>query len=750
MIIRPKLTKSACIIVVSIGLLSYLSCGPGPAPAKHTTWSQYGGGPDQSKFFEASEITKDNVNQLEIAWSYLTDDNIPYMFQPIVVDTIMYVYAKNSSLVALNVKTGNEIWIHTKLPGISRRGINYWQSQDGKDKRLVFTLNNSIQEIDAITGKSIKTFGDSGYVDMRVGLDRDPTSIRRMQAMTPGVIYKDLLIIGSAPGEGFFSAPGHIRAYNLITGKLEWTFHTIPHPGEFGYDTWPKDAYKYVGGVNVWSEMSVDEERGIVFLPLGSPTYDYYGADRLGSNLFGNSLVALEAATGKRIWHYQTVHHDIWDYDLSAAPQLITVQHEGKKVDAVSIATKHGFVFVFNRETGETLFPIEEKPFPASEMPGEKAWPTQPISSLPDFTRHEVTKETLNPFFPDSIKQNWLKRLESAKSGLYIPLSDKHETIAMPGALGGANYGNTASDPGKGIMYILAQEYASVYKLNKVEPPKIDLSDNDLKKITTFYNGNCQSCHGDKMQGLVGPSLVNIGQRMFYDEFKNIVQNGRGRMPGITHVDEQTLNALFRFMGGIPRSFNFPGRMGNNKPISGPVVDSNGARIKADETKATPMSEYPEGVDHPENRYTTDYGTEWMGLAAPPWSSIFAYDLNNGTIKWRMPVGEDSAFVKGDKSKGAPAGVLRKGMVVTSTGIVFATAKGGKLYAFDADNGKILWETTLSNEVQGQPTMYTLQGKQYLVVNASGNFAPDSYNHAAKPGAMKKGYVVFAIPGKKN
>ena len=475
-------TKITCTIIVLSCLLAYLSCNTGSSSDDHTTWSQYGGGPDQSKYFDATEINRQNVSQMQIAWTYSTEDNIPYMFQPIVVDTMMYVYGKNSSLIALSIVTGKEIWIHTNLQGVSRRGLNYWESKNKKDKRLVFTLNNTLQEIDAITGKSIKSFGDSGYVDMRLGLDRDPTSIRRMQAMTPGVIYNDLIIIGSAPGEGYFSPPGYIRAYNIVTGKLEWTFHTVPHPGEFGYDTWPKDAYKYVGGVNVWSEMSVDQDRGIVFLPLGSPTYDYYGADRLGNNLYGNSLVALDAQTGKRIWHYQTVHHDMWDYDLSSAPQLLTVNRDGKKIDAVSIATKHGFVFVFNRETGEPVFPIEEKPFPASEMPGEKASPTQPISSLPSFTRHEVTKETLNPFFPDSIRQKWLKRLDSAKSGLYLPLSDKHETINMPGAVGGANYGNTASDPKNGMMYILTQEHASIYKLNKVEPPKIELSENDLKK----------------------------------------------------------------------------------------------------------------------------------------------------------------------------------------------------------------------------------------------------------------------------
>lgn len=743
---RP--TKITSVAIALTCLFVYLSCNTGSSP-NHTVWTQYGGGPDQSRYFDASEINPGNVGQLEVAWNYPTEDNIPYMFQPIVVDTLMYVLGKNSSLIALSVATGKEVWIHTNLQGLTRRGVNYWQSSDGKDRRLVFTLNNSLQEIDAISGKTITNFGDSGYVDLRAGLDREPSSIRRMQSMMPGVIYKDYIIIGSAPGEGYFSAPGHIRAYNIITGKLEWTFHTIPHPGEFGYETWPKDAYKYVGGVNVWSEMSVDHGRGIVFLPLGSPTYDYYGADRKGSNLFGNSLVALDAKTGKRIWHYQTVHHDIWDYDLASAPQLITVNRDGKKIDAVAIATKHGFVMVFNRETGEPIFPIEEKPFPASEMPGEEAWPTQPISSLPNFTRHEVTRETLNPFFPDDIREKWLKRLDSAKSGLYIPPSDKYETIMMPGALGGANYGNTASDPKNGLMYILTQEHASIYKLNRVEPPKITMSDEEVSKVKTYYEANCQSCHGDKMQGLVGPSLVNIGQSMFYDEFKNIVTNGKGRMPGLVHVDEQTMASLFRYMGGIPRSFNFGRRMGGGK-ISGPVVDSGGATIKPDVSRSPAMTDYPQDVDHPENRYITDYGTEWMGLASPPWSSIYAYDLNTGTVKWTVPVGEDSAYVKGDKTKGAPGGVLRKGMVVTSTGLVFATAKGGKLYAFDAASGKILWETTLSYEVWGQPMMYTHKGKQYLVVNASANFTPDSYNHSAKPGALKKGYVAFALPGKKD
>lgn len=745
--ISKKLSFKSFSVFIFFSILFIVGCNT--KSSKHTTWTHYGGSPDQSKYFNTSQITKENVNQLKVAWVYPAEGNAFYQFSPIVVDTIMYVLGNNSSLVALNALTGKEIWIHEGLQGITRRGINYWESADKKDKRLVFTLNNSLQAINALTGKTITTFGNNGYVDMREGLDRDPTSIRRMQAMVPGVLFDDLVIVGSAPGEDYFSPPGYVRAYNVVTGKLAWTFHTIPQPGEFGYDTWPKDAYKYVGSVNVWSEMTVDNERGIVYLPLGSPTYDYYGADRLGKNLFGDCLVALDARTGKRIWHFQVVHHDLWDYDLASAPQLLTVDHDGKKIDAVAIATKHGFVFVFDRETGQPVFPIEEKSFPASQMPGEQSWPTQPIPKvLPTFTRHEVTKETLNPYFPDSIKQQWLKRLDSARSGLFVPPSDKYETIMMPGALGGASYGNTAANPEKGIMYIMEQDYASIYKLSKVQPPKPNFSAAEANKAKAFYTITCQTCHGKDMVGGVGPSLVNAGQRFSYDEFKTIITQGKGRMPGIVHADEQVLSALYRYMGGMPSRFNFNRRNSEPQKMTGPVVDSGGAKIPPDKSRGLAMNEYPAGVIHPADRYTTGYGTDWQALAAPPWASIFAYDLNNGTIKWRQPIGLDSAFSKGDKTTGAPAGTQRKGMVITSTGVVFATGKGGMLYAFDADDGKILWETRLSNESGGQPGMYKINGKEYLVINANSSFARDSYDNSKKPGALPKGYVVYALPEK--
>ncbi len=746
---KKKPTKLTTPFIALLCLYLLVSCNKDESTIKHSTWTHYAGSPDQSKYFDGSEITKENVNQLEVAWSYPSEGGFNN-FSPIIVDTTMYVLGKGNSLVALNVKTGKEIWIHANLRGLTRKGINYWESEDKKDKRLIFTLNNSLQAIDAVTGKSILTFGDDGYTDLREGLEREPSSIRRVQAMMPGVIINDLVILGSAPGEGYFSAPGYVRAYSVITGKLAWTFHTIPLPGEFGYDTWPKDAYKYVGGVNVWSEMSADVDRGIVYLSLGSPTNDYYGGDRIGSNLFGNSLVALDVKTGKRLWHFQTVHHDLWDYDLSPAPQLITINKDGKKIDAVASATKHGYLFVFDRVTGEPVFPIEEKPFPASDVPGEEAWPTQPIPTLPSFMRHQVTKENINPYLSDSIKQMWYKRLDAAKTAQFTPPSDKYETVILPGPLGGANYGNTASNPEKGLVFVMSQEHPSIYQLSKVEPPKVDISADEAKRARTMYDNTCKTCHGPNMEGGVGPTLKNMPQHIFYDEFKNIVLNGRGQMPGFVHVDETSLASLYRFMGGNPRSFNF-NRRGNEEEatLEGPVVASGGVKMREDEKRVAPMLEYPEGVEHPENRYTTGYGLEWESLMSPPWSYIVAYDLNKGEIKWKQPIGEDFEFVNGDKSKGAVIGAQRKSMVVTSTGILFATGKGGKLYAFDQETGKVLWDTTLSNESVAVPAMYTLDGKQYLVINATGTFARDSFDHSKEPGALPKGYVVYALPDNK-
>ena len=360
--------RSACLLTSAFLLV------PNSPAQSRKSWSDYGGAADSAQYSALSEINRSNVNKLQVAWTYPTGDNNKYSFNPLVADGLIYVLGKNNSIIALDAATGKEVWALPADPDtkvITSRGINYWESKDRSDRRLLFASNHFLRAIDARTGKPIPSFGVDGRVNLKEGLDRDPASIRLVQSTTPGRVFEDLLILGSATNQGYGSAPGDIRAFNVRTGKLAWSFHTVPRPGEFGYDTWPKDAWKRVGGANVWTELSVDEKRGIVYAPTASAKYNFYGADRSGANLFSDCLLALDARTGKRLWHYQMVHHDIWDYDGATAPKLLTVQHEGKPVDIVALPTKQGFVWVFDRVTGKPLWPIEERPVPASDMPGE-------------------------------------------------------------------------------------------------------------------------------------------------------------------------------------------------------------------------------------------------------------------------------------------------------------------------------------------------------------------------------------------
>ena len=376
-------------------------------------WPGYSGGPDNSRFFPSRQINKSNVNQLQVAWTYPFGDTGSH---PIVVRGVVYGRGRNGSLVAVDAKTGKELWVRENMNGMTSRGFNYWESADGRDQRLIFAMNSLLQQVDAKTGKSIMTFGTNGVVDLRVGIDgRDPATIGNIQSNNPGETFENLIILGSATGEGYMAPPGDIRAYDILTGRLVWTFHTVPRPGEFGYDTWPKDAYKYIGGTNNWGEMTIDTQRGIAFIPLGSPTYDFYGADRIGANLFGASIVALEARTGKRLWHFQFVHHDLWDLDPSAAPQLTTIRHNGRNRDVVVATNKTGWLYVFDRVTGEPIWPIEERPVPKSEMPGEESWPTQPHPTKPEpYVRHTFTVDDINPDLPADEKAAFTKRLLEA------------------------------------------------------------------------------------------------------------------------------------------------------------------------------------------------------------------------------------------------------------------------------------------------------------------------------------------------
>jgi glucose dehydrogenase len=429
------------------------------------TWTEYLGGPDSAQYSSLKQINKSNVKQLEVAWTYSTGERGTYVFDPIVIDGVMYVLAQNNSVVALDAATGKELWVHPNMGAVGARGMNYWESKDRSDRRLLYMNAGFLTAIDARTGKTIDSFGDNGRTDIRTGLDRDPG--RPLQTSNPGRIFENLIIMPlPAGGASYDATPADIHAYDVRTGKLAWMFHVIPHPGEFGYETWPPDAWKTAGGVHNWNEMTVDEKRGIAYIPLGTARYDFYGANRKGDDLFANSLLALDARTGKRLWHHQLVHHDLWDYDLTGAPKLLTVKHDGKNVDAVAQPTKFGFLYVFDRVTGKPLWPIEERPVPQSDVPGEWSSPTQPFPTKPPpFARQSFTEKDINPYATEKEQATIRELLKTARNeGLFTPPSLRG-SISAPGHNGGANWGAAAVDPTRGLLYIVSRENPTLDRL---------------------------------------------------------------------------------------------------------------------------------------------------------------------------------------------------------------------------------------------------------------------------------------------
>jgi quinoprotein glucose dehydrogenase len=740
-----------------------LTCAVAVAQQDHRTWMNYGGGSDSSHYVALDQIDKSNVSQLQVAWTYPVGDETSYVFNPIVVDNVMYVLARKSSLVALDAATGKELWIHANLPGLTTRGISYWGSKDRKDRRLIFAINNYLEEIDARTGQSILSFGDRGLVNLKEGLGRDPKTIARIQSNTPGRVFEDLIIEGSATGEGYLSPPGDLRAYNVLTGKLVWIFHTVPHPGEFGYDTWPKDAWRYSGGTNTWGEITLDEKRGIAYFPTGSPTYDYYGADRAGDNLFADCLLALNARTGKLLWHFQMVHHDLWDYDATAAPQLITVRHEGKMVDAIAQATKHGFLFVFDRVTGKPLWPVEERKVPQSDMPGEHASPTQPFPTLPPpFARQRMSADDIDPYIltPEE-RRSWKDRIASLrKQGLFTP-PELSETLSLPGARGGSNWGTTAADPSRGLVFLTTQDWPTIYKLSIEDP--LGARQNNRRKTSPaspgqdVYDRTCAACHGSN-RGAPGngpPSLGGIDGRFTFDSFRQIVLAGRAEMPAFPNLDNEGLTALYTYLSGPPVS-----RPNNGASSSGPIVGAGGAPgglalPPMIGPRYSPLGgpDYPPGLDTPKKRYYTGWGLypDQPFVIRPPWSSLVAYDLNQGAIKWKVPLGQDpQAAAEGAKDTGIFM-AERHGILVTSTGLIFVATSEAKVRAYDEETGKVLWTGALPAGSEGIPALYQVGGREYLVVPASSKLNTGG-GHRDKNGALPdqtppgpRSYVAFAL-----
>ena len=769
---------AALIVVAAAGFTASLMMAQAAA---EKVWTGLGGSADNSRYFDGKQITKANVNRLQVAWNY------PYGetgFSVIVAHGVIYGRGRGGSLIALDAKTGKEIWVREGMNGMTTRGINYWQSADGSDRRLIFCFSDYLQELDARTGKPITNFGNNGAVDLREGLGRDPAAVGRVQSGTPGEVFENLILLGSAPGEGYLSPPGDVRAFNVLTGKQEWIFHTVPHPGEFGYETWPKDAYKYVGGTNTWGELSIDVARGIAYFPLGSPTFDYYGADRIGQNLFGSSLLALDARTGKRLWHFQMVHHDLWDFDGTAAPQLTTITRNGQKRDVVAMAGKTGFLYVFDRVTGEAMWPIEERTVPKSDMPGEQSWPTQPfVVGLPSFAKQSAMSiQDINPYdvITTAQRQDIANRLSKAKNnGIFTPISLGREAVHIPGNNGGSLFGGTSSDPANGAVYVISQDNPAFIRLyeprtqagrgggggggNAAAAPSAG---------QVVYNRECAVCHGADRAGTdAAPTLAAITPRLNVQQIRDVLANGKGRMPAFVHLTATETAQVLEFVstpaaGGNAGGNGARGRgaagTGPNFPLlapgvlagNGPVVPRNAGRGGG----ARGEPPYPEGVpDTPRYGINGMYGTITSSFA-PPYTKIYKYDLNTGTIQWSEGFGDDPALAaRGIFNTGTTQ--MRNSILVTAGGVLLGAGRDGYARAWDADTGKRLWQSPVGGNTVGQPAIYEADGKTYFLVAAgpaqlagtqpAGGAGGGRGNAAGSQPIAPSGpvgYVVYALP----
>ncbi|GAB3988506.1 hypothetical protein GCM10028807_11310 [Spirosoma daeguense] len=679
-------------------------------PNDGTNWSEYLGGPDRNHYSTLTQINPQNVNKLQVAWTYATPDSGQIQANPIIVDGILYGVTPTVKVFALDAATGKEIWRtgdSLKAWYSTCRGVTYWES--GDDKRILYTVGPMLCALDAKTGKPIPSFGDNGRADLHQGLGESAKD-KFVISNTPGTLFEDLLIMPSRVSEDVGGAPGHIRAFNVRTGKLAWVFKTIPHPGEIGYDTWPKNAYKNpdIGAANNWSGMAVDRKRGILYVPTGSPSYDFYGGNRTGQNLFANCLLALDARTGKRLWHFQAIHHDIWDRDFPAPPNLITVTQNGKKIDAVAQVSKQGHVFVFDRVTGKPLFPIKEVPVPKSDIPGEVTWPTQPIPQKPaPFARQVMTEADINPYTTD--KDSLLAIFRKVGKRPFEPIS-KRGSIMFPGTDGGAEWGGAAADP-DGILYVNANDIPWLFTM--IDTPKADALAH-LSPGQRVYTKNCIACHGAERKGNARsgyPSLVDIGQRRDRAYVTQIITSGKGMMPGFTTLSADDKQALVSFLFNDEKQ---------------EVASSSGTTPKVKEPY----------LPYKIKGYVKFQDSKGYPAIKPPWGTLSAINLNTGEYAWKIPLGEDQYL----KAKGIDNSGTENygGPVVTAGGVLFiAATKDEKMRAFDKKTGKILWEANLPAAGFATPATYQVGGKQYVVIACGG----------AKLGAKRGNqYVAFALP----
>ena len=697
------------------------------APAKSVpldqstkTWQVYGGQAAGDHYSSLSQINRGNVKNLTVAWKFDTGEQGGLETNPIIVGDVLYASTPQHGVIALDGATGKQLWrFDADIQGLARaRGVSYWS--DGTESRIFVGFRNFLYVLDAKSGKPIKSFGEDGRVDLRKGLRGD--YLKQSVGMTsPGAIYKDLIIIGGQNPETHPSPPGDIRAFDVYTGAIRWTFHTIPHPGEFGYDTWPKDAWQYAGAANNWGGMAVDSARGIVYVPTGSAVFDFYGADRVGNDLFSDTLLALDASTGKRLWHWQGVHHDLWDRDFPTPPSLVTLTRDGKQIDAIAQPSKSGYLWVLDRVTGKPLFPVVETPFPKSTVPGEVTSPTQPIPTLPaPFTRQVVTADMLTTRTPEA--HAWaVKQFASMVSGgQFVPPTVDKLTVDLPGFAGGAEWGGPAVDPQTGVMYINANDTPWLVGLTVPPPPG--------GPGEKTYQSQCSGCHGINRAGSPPaiPSLLGLEGRLSDNEIAATIRQGRGRMPAFTNLSDDQVLAVVKYVSETPQQQQRAARSATAKgpaPAAGPVETEN----MADSYMPYKTIGFRRFSD-----------LEGYPAIVPPWGTLSAIDLNTGKYLWKIPFGEYPELVaKGIRNTGSDN---YGGPMVTAGGLVFigATVFDRKFHAYDSHTGELVWETQLPFSGLATPSTYMINGRQYIVI-ASGGGQSDP----RPTGGM---YIAFALP----